>query len=104
METGKFSYSVSQCKDGSWRMTVSTPKGKHFSLGGYASSKGAESAAKKTIGNMSLYSGGWRPWDQKKEPTPVCPDCGAPMIRRDGKYGPFWGCSKWPKCRGALRI
>jgi len=36
---------------------------------------------------------------------PVCPKCGAPMLRREGKSGAlagkvFWGCSTFPKCRG----
>ncbi len=29
----------------------------------------------------------------------VCPDCGAPMILRNGKKGEFYGCSRFPKCR-----
>ena len=28
-----------------------------------------------------------------------CPECGAPMVLRNGKNGPFWGCSKYPECR-----
>lgn len=31
-----------------------------------------------------------------------CPECGADLVFRErGKYGPFYGCSKWPKCGGA---
>ncbi|MBL8991327.1 MAG: topoisomerase DNA-binding C4 zinc finger domain-containing protein, partial [Phycisphaerae bacterium] len=29
-----------------------------------------------------------------------CPKCGSPMNLRPGKYGPWLGCSKFPKCRG----
>jgi DNA topoisomerase-1 len=29
-----------------------------------------------------------------------CPLCGGKMIIREGKYGKFQGCSKYPKCRG----
>ena len=31
----------------------------------------------------------------------VCPDCGAPLVERENsKTGaPFWGCSKFPKCK-----
>ncbi len=29
----------------------------------------------------------------------VCPRCGGKLIKRDGKFGPFWGCSNYPKCR-----
>ena len=28
-----------------------------------------------------------------------CPECGASMVLRNGKNGPFWGCSKYPKCK-----
>lgn len=29
----------------------------------------------------------------------LCPRCGGRLIVRTGKYGPFWGCSNFPKCR-----
>lgn len=33
------------------------------------------------------------------EPKPVlCPKCGAELVRRKGKYGPFLGCSTYPEC------
>ena len=37
--------------------------------------------------------------------APACPECGAPMVRRQVKTGSntgkkFWGCSTYPKCRG----
>ncbi|MCH7938954.1 MAG: topoisomerase DNA-binding C4 zinc finger domain-containing protein [Candidatus Marinimicrobia bacterium] len=33
-----------------------------------------------------------------------CPKCGSPMERRTGKYGVFYGCSTYPRCRGTRRI
>jgi restriction system protein len=31
---------------------------------------------------------------------PVCSRCGIPLVRRSGRYGPFWGCSNFPRgCR-----
>lgn len=30
-----------------------------------------------------------------------CPRCGSVMAKRDGKFGPFWGCSSFPKCKGS---
>ena len=110
MGNGRYSYRVSQDKDGSWRTTISTPAGKHISFNGYASAKGAETAAKKAIGNMTLYSGGWRPWEQKDEKkmgggsTPRCPDCGARMVKREGEFGQFWGCSRYPGCKGTRSL
>jgi DNA topoisomerase-1 len=50
----------------------------------------------------------------KKAPTPAakvsrrspatptgqtCPECGKPLVNRTGKFGPFIGCSGFPKCR-----
>ncbi len=39
---------------------------------------------------------------RKNKKVPSCPECGAPMIlRQNGQKGSyFWGCSKYPKCRG----
>jgi len=31
----------------------------------------------------------------------TCPECGAPMTLRESRYGLFYGCSKWPECRGS---
>lgn len=28
----------------------------------------------------------------------VCPKCGAELVRRNGKHGPFLGCGTYPKC------
>ena len=39
------------------------------------------------------------------EASPVCPNCGSPMVQRVAKSGAnagkaFWGCSTFPACRG----
>ncbi len=31
-----------------------------------------------------------------------CPDCAKPMVKIEGKKGPFWGCSDFPRCKGSL--
>lgn len=36
--------------------------------------------------------------------TPKCPNCYKSMFRRSGRYGAFWGCSQYPKCRGTRNI
>lgn len=43
------------------------------------------------------------------ETTVLCPRCGAPMVRRKAGKGQnagkeFYGCSKFPKCRGIVNI
>lgn len=35
---------------------------------------------------------------------PTCPICSAPMFRKSGRYGAFWGCSRYPGCRGTRKI
>lgn len=29
----------------------------------------------------------------------ICPRCGGKLVKRDGKYGAFWGCSNYPTCK-----
>lgn len=29
----------------------------------------------------------------------ICPKCGGHLVKRNGKYGTFYGCSNYPKCR-----
>jgi DNA-binding helix-hairpin-helix protein with protein kinase domain len=38
--------------------------------------------------------------------TPSCPTCGSSMRRRNGRRGPFWGCSRYPStsCHGTRNI
>jgi DNA topoisomerase-1 len=38
------------------------------------------------------------------EPDVVCPKCGAPMVRRTGRRGPFLGCSRYPQCKGTRNV
>lgn len=47
--------------------------------------------------------------DKAHKNTVSCPKCGAPMVRRKAKRGQnagneFWGCSRFPKCRGTYEV
>ena len=45
--------------------------------------------------------------DLKAEPELVgreCPQCGEPLLYREGRYGRFIGCSNFPKCRHTEQI
>jgi ssDNA-binding Zn-finger/Zn-ribbon topoisomerase 1 len=33
-----------------------------------------------------------------------CPKCGASMLLRRGKFGQFYGCSRFPRCRGTKNL
>lgn len=41
---------------------------------------------------------------EQKGEGPTCPKCGAPMVQRRGRYGPFYGCSRYPECDGIVNI
>ena len=32
-----------------------------------------------------------------------CKKCKSAMVLRTGKFGQFWGCSKFPKCKGTQK-
>lgn len=34
--------------------------------------------------------------------APSCPECNSPMKERNGPRGPFYGCTRYPDCRGIL--
>jgi DNA topoisomerase-3 len=43
------------------------------------------------------------------KPPPVmtdekCEKCGAPMVKRQGRYGEFLGCSAYPKCKNIKKV
>jgi hypothetical protein len=46
---------------------------------------------------------------QQYLPRPIkdeytCPICGEKMVLKEGKYGPFWGCSRFPECGGLRNL
>lgn len=36
---------------------------------------------------------------KKKLRDGVCPECGGALVKRDGRYGTFLGCSNYPRCK-----
>jgi len=34
----------------------------------------------------------------------LCPNCNSGMFKRDGKFGPFYSCSTYPKCKGTRKV
>ncbi|MBP3327757.1 MAG: topoisomerase DNA-binding C4 zinc finger domain-containing protein, partial [Clostridia bacterium] len=41
--------------------------------------------------------------DEMKEQK-ICPYCKTDLVLRKGKYGEFYGCSNYPKCRYTIKI
>ncbi|MCK9567660.1 type I DNA topoisomerase [Candidatus Pacearchaeota archaeon] len=59
------------------------------------------------IANVSVEDGKVIPKSQKAkvDESVKCPDCGAGMVPRpDGRFGPFYSCSNYPKCLGKRKI
>lgn len=42
--------------------------------------------------------------DDYKISNMICPKCGNPLVERNGKYGKFLGCTKYPKCNFTKKI
>src|SRR5271166_213691 len=40
----------------------------------------------------------------KQARTVKCPKCGAVMRAKNGRYGPFLGCSNYPRCRETRNV
>lgn len=45
-----------------------------------------------------------KPKDKEEDSKNVCPECGAKLVKRKGKYGEFLGCSNYPKCKYTRRL
>ena len=41
---------------------------------------------------------------EQKLTKEICPYCNAPLVKRKGEYGPFLGCSNFPKCRFTKKV
>lgn len=55
---------------------------------------------KETISNLKLES---KLEKQEIIDFTLCPICSSKMKLRTGPYGSFWGCSKFPTCKGKLK-
>ena len=61
----------------------------------------ADAATMTTRGNTSSLQAGAVAQDAGGK---ACPACGKPMLKRNGKYGDFWGCSGFPGCKTIVKV
>ena len=74
--------------------------------------KGAHRALNDCIMNQKCYEEMGKILEKKKkeggndgeEAELTCPVCGGMLIKRKGKYGYFYGCEGFPKCRFTQNI
>lgn len=71
----------------------------------HISTEGAHRALCDCIMNQKCYEELGKIWTTTAslQPDVLCPQCGGEMIRRKGKFGEFYGCSNFPRCRGTRK-
>lgn len=83
------------------------PQLKHYKLVDLAeyfqiSAKGAHRALNDCIMNQKCYEELGK--IQAEIPFELCPECGGELIKRKGRFGEFFGCGNYPKCRYTKNI
>lgn len=67
--------------------------------------KGAHRALQDCTMNQQCYEKMRELWEKQAgegaiaQADTLCPKCGSQLMKRKGRYGDFWGCSSFPKCR-----
>ena len=70
--------------------------------------EGAHRALADCRMNQKCYEALLKIWKEKEKERPhresrgqeaCCPECGCVLIKRNGRFGMFWGCSGFPACR-----
>ena len=70
----------------------------HFHL----STQGAHRALNDCVMNQKCYEEMGRRIQTAEPQTDaeeICPRCGGELIKRNGRFGAFYGCSNYPRCR-----
>lgn len=83
------------------------PGRKHYKLGDLAELYGISTAgAHRALNDCKMNQQVFERLAKEKVSAPVsaekeilCPECGQPLKKRSGRYGEFWGCSGFPRCR-----
>jgi hypothetical protein len=90
------------CTDpGAWYWTDKGMYGywTHCLVGGHKQGQMPKSAEEKASKRERLKSLRKSAKEMTDDGTPICPEHSMEMVKREGRYGVFWGCSKYPACR-----
>lgn len=72
------------------------------------STKGAHRALQDCIMNQRVFEAIGRALETKTQSernhSVLCPQCGSPLVLRNGRYGRFFGCSGYPACKYTERV
>lgn len=66
------------------------------------STKGAHRALNDCMMNQICYEHMGKLLNETD--IPICPRCGGELLKRSGRFGPFFGCSNYPVCRYTKNI
>ena len=66
--------------------------------------KGAHRAMADCLMNQKCFEELGKLQKDAGEEGPACPKCGGMLIRRKGKFGEFYGCDSFPRCRFTRNI
>ena len=66
------------------------------------STEGAHRALNDCIMNQQCFE--LLQQEYVKNPPKLCPKCGGELTRRNGRYGEFYGCLEFPKCRYTEKV
>lgn len=72
----------------------------HFQIG----TEGAHRAMADCLMNQKCFEELGKLQRNPMEEEPTCPRCGGTLIRRKGKFGEFYGCDSFPRCRFTRNI
>jgi DNA topoisomerase-1 len=75
---------------------VSGKTGEFLACSGYPDCKFTSNFRKTDDGKIQLV--------EEETREELCPECQSPMVLRQGRGGPFLGCTKYPDCRGTLPL
>lgn len=70
--------------------------GKFIGCPGYPECKYTEPIAKDTGDGSSVTPG-------ETTPPPLCPNCKVALVRKEGRFGQFFGCPNYPACKHTER-
>ena len=75
-------------------------------MGKELSKQSAERITKHGTGHSTWHGTGQNEGASAKNENSIklCPECNMPMQKRNGRYGQFWGCTGFPRCRHTENI
>ena len=101
--TGGFSGGVRDFAQGRPIQLISAQEIARMATDGRIGTMGSQQELIPVRGAERLAKGNRRETQETTESIPVCPSegCGGTMVLRKGRRGRFWGCPRYPACRGS---